>query len=232
MNELAHETLRRLQRETGANLTLEDFDLVRSLVDAAESALKTEPGPACAALLMPCIRVGNVTLWRVSHGAKLFYEREILARCREDVKFLNRAFAWCMAMSKTPEILWELSGDFQAIRRAVRKWERGIGVPEDLLLAAMDRLLDVVESIYKRTTGNGTKQRADLSAWIAELARETGRGIEELLWRVPEEELLMLLTMSPHRDQGPVDADSPMIRSVRAFREAEAKIRATLEARR
>jgi hypothetical protein len=228
MNELALESLRRLQRETGASLQLEDFELVRDLVDAVEGAVNADPAPACAALLMPCLRVGNVTLWRLSHGAKLFFEREILAKHRKDVRYCNLAYAWCLAHSREPETLWNLSGDDAAIRKAVRRWERGVGVSEDALMQGVERLLKTVESLYK-SGGKGPRQ--DLSAWIAEVARETGRPLEDLLWRIPEEELLLLLTLRPNDEGGPIDADSPEIRAIHTLREAERKIRETLEAR-
>lgn len=228
MNELALETLRRLQRETGAFLRLEDFELVRELVDAAETALNAQPAPACAALLMPCLRVGNVTLWRLSHGAKLFFEREILARHRKDVGYCNMAYAWCLAHSREPETLWALAGDDGAVRKAVRRWERGVGVSEDSLLEGVERLLKTVEGLYK---SGGTGRRQDLSAWIAEVARETGRPLQELLWRIPEEELILLLTLRPNDERGPIEADSEEMRAIHALREAERKIRETLEAR-
>jgi len=228
MNELALETLRRLQRETGATLLLEDFEIVRDLVDAAEAALDVEPAPACAALLMPCLRVGNITLWRLSHGAKLFFDREILHTWPKDVRFCNLAYAWCMAHARDPETLWMLAGDSAAIRKTVRRWERGIGVPEDALIDGVQRLIATVASLYTTSKKGG---KSDLSAWIAEVARETGRPLKELLWDVPEEELLFLLTLRPNDGGGPVDPDSPHILAVRAMRMAEATVRTTLEAR-
>ena len=232
MNDLAIETLARVQREAGATLDLiKDYDLVRDLVEASELALNSDKSPACEALLMPSLKVGNVVLYRLSHGARLFFEREILPVWKHKVDFCNIAYAYCMAVSKEPETLWRVAGDSKAIKKSIKAWERTVSVPSDLLIAGVDTLLQTVAELYQATgdEGNG-KKGSDLGKWIAEIARETGRPIQDLMWNCPEEELIMLLTQRPN-DEENADPDSTYIRSVRVFRESQTKIEAVLTER-
>ncbi len=231
MNDLAQDTLRRLQRETGITLDpVSDYEHIHGLVELAERTLDAESSPACEALLMPSVRVGDVVLFRLSHGAKEFYKREILTPFRDDVSFVNIAYAWCMAHSREPELLWNIAGDKRAIRKAVEKWGRTLCIPEDAILAAIEKLHLTVAALYSRADGR-TRPKSDLSRWIKELAVQTGRSVEDLVWRCPEEEIILLLTQHPDETGHAPDPDAPSIRALRDFREAETELRAILEAR-
>ena len=236
MNPLARDTLRRVQREAAQELDpVEDFDRIKFLVDASETATNADESPAFTAQLIPSKKVGNVVLWRLSHGAKTFYQREIFDRLTdEDSELSELAVPWCMAMSRTPEILWELSGDLAAIRKAVKRWEKSLTCSTEELFGGVHALLDMVRGVYtseleqaremlldasrqwadnpteerditlkravrcyvdsdKFEAGGGSKSKG-LAATIQSICKETGRSIEDIVWRTPEEEIIMLVS--------------------------------------
>jgi len=233
MNANAAEILKRLEREAGANLDLvEDFEEVRELVEALEEAMNGGTSPACAAMLMPSLRVGNVVLHRLSHGAKMFFEEQVAIPMREKVFFCNVAYAWCMANAREPERLWEVAGNRQALIKAVKRWSRSVNVSTDVLIDGVESLHKTVEDLYQPVDETKTPTgRTDLGKWIAELGRETGRSVEDLMWRCPEEELIMLLTQRPAKPGELDELDSHYIRAVKRMRDAETSLREKLKER-
>lgn len=234
MNTDAAEILGRLQRETGASLhAIDDHELIHELVNALAASMNADDSPACRAMLMPSLRVGNIVLYRLSHGAKLFFEREILPVWIKKREFCNLAYAWCMAHSKRPDLLWMVSGDAKEIKKSIKRWEKTIGVPSDVLIDGVEQILETVSSLYKPSEGGSKRKSDSLGPWIAELARETGRSVEDLMWRCPEEELLMLLTQRPTKpgESEAIDAESPYVVAVKRLRDAESAIREKLTER-
>lgn len=244
MNELARATLGRLEKETGAAFDLvKDFGPVSAFVEAAQAALNPPPAPATVAALMPCKRVGNVTLWRLSYGAKYFFDEEILARWGYENPLSELGFAYCMAHAREPSKIWTLAGDPEAIEKALKDWSKTIDVPADCLIAAMDSLQDSVGALYatpaeickecgqpifKDDTG---AEKDDLGKYVAELARQTGRTVENLIWETTQEELILLLSQQPTTESGAPDPYDPKIQALKKFYDEQANLKAILLAR-
>lgn len=231
MNPLAFDTLKRLQRETGRQLDpVEDHERICALVEASEKALHADESPALTALLKPSRRVGNITLHRLSHGAKSFYQEEIWPIWK-DSAFSDMAFAWCMAHSREPELLWAYAGAPRKLRRAIRKWERSLRCCTEELFAAIRDMMDEVQYLYGEAQDGEESRSSGLAQWVQALAKETGRSLEDLLWRCPEEELILLAQNLPGPGAQVMDPSSPRIREMRKFHEVAAELRAYLESK-
>lgn len=237
MNPLASDTLKRLRRETGATLDpIDDYDRIKALVDAAEATLDAEHSPMFEALLRRSVSVGGVTLHRLSHGARCFYSREIQPEFRDDGEFCDISFCWCMAHSPNPEYLWTFMNDMKRLKKAVQKWERQIKCPTEELIQAVEDFHAVSRPQEKKQNNKTEKiehsKKVDLSVWIQAIAKETGRSIEELVWKCPDEELVLLLTPPSQGDaESAPDPNAPNIQALKNFKDIETELRAYLEAK-
>lgn len=131
----------------------------------AISAPRCNPGEAAA--FRPALRVGNVTLYRLSLGARRFLIDVVDGWFPGDTHLQDLSYAYAMAIGREPEKLWSLQSDRRAFLHAVRAWEKTVGVSfEQLAVAIRGFLEDVrVESRPKDGLPQYRAAFATLDGW-------------------------------------------------------------------
>lgn len=226
MNPLARDTLKRLQREAGAQLDpVDDYELIREFVDLARETWEADATPGMRAAKDPCRQIGNVLVWRLSIGARSFFDEQVHP-LYGDTAMGDLAFVWVMAHSRDPETLWQLRGDPKGIRRAIKKWKRTVAVPADVLFSQVEEFQRITETLEDQDGPEEERPVPDFTEAMRGLTKETGRSIEELTWNTPEEEINMMLMGGEEQAQY-----GSRNRARLAFRKKQAEIKALLQTR-
>lgn len=192
---------------------------------------------ATAALLAPTVRVGNVTLHRLTIGAECFLRESVLPWFEdESERLFDLATAFVFAHANAPDVLATFAGDRAGFLLAVRKWARTVKATPVQLVAALDAFVAMERQISMG--GEGVDHGAAAYGPLLEcLVREYGHDARHWLWVASIAEVDTLLgarmarAVQEAQAQGPVkgvapDPDRPDIRALRELRAAVAAFKA------
>jgi hypothetical protein len=191
---------------------------------------------ASAALLAPTVRVGNVTLHRLTIGAQQFVSECVVPWFGEErnASRLYLGIAWTMAHARDPDAIQEWHGDREGFARGLKVWSRGIGCRWIELVDAIARFRQM--ELEDESKGDGE----DVSGWgplIECLCREYGHDARHWLWVATIAEITTIIGSRQARavieaqSQGPIkgvapDPDRPDLRALRELRAAVAAFKA------
>ena len=138
------------------------------------------------ALLTSCIEARGITFHRLSLGARHFLVDDVLPCIHE--KRLRIAQAWVSTLERSEAAVAHFRGHPDAIRRAVRDFERTCPLDAGELLRVLAELeppRHPVETESKAKTGS--VKAAPLGTIIEALAAESGASREYLVWQASED---------------------------------------------
>jgi hypothetical protein len=153
MNRALKSALYELKNEGVTLDPIEDLEHIVTLHTLALAISAPRALPGEAALLRPALCIGNVTLYRLSLGARRFLADVVDAWFPRDSHMQDLSYAYAMAIGHEPEKLWAVQSDRRAFRDAVRAWEKTVGVPFDQLAGAVRAFLDEERSEPGPTPG-------------------------------------------------------------------------------
>jgi len=143
MNRALKSALIELKNEGVSLDPIADLEHLLTLHSLSLAMIHPPHPPGERAVFGPSLRVGHITLRRLSLGARRFVVDVAAEWFREDMQAQDLAYAYCMAIGSEPEKLWAVQNNKAAFVKSVRAWERTIGVPFDELRVAIQRFLDV-----------------------------------------------------------------------------------------
>lgn len=185
---------------------------------------------ASAALLAPTVRVGNVTLHRLTIGAQQFVS-ECVVPWFGDERNASRLYlgiAWTMAHASDPESIQAWYGDREGFARGLKVWSRGIG-------CRWVELVDAIACFRQMEVADEAKgDGEDVAGWgplIECLCREYGHDARHWLWVASIAEITTIIgarqakAVMEAQAQGPIkgvapDPDRPDLRALRELRAA------------
>lgn len=124
------------------------------------SCPRNSPGESAA--LRPALCVGNLTLYRLSLGARRFLVDVVEEWFRDDMATQDLAYAYCMDIGRSPELLWEIQQDRQKFKKRLHAWEKTVGVSFDDLRRALKAFLHEDNNL-PGTKGGPSAYRAALA---------------------------------------------------------------------
>jgi hypothetical protein len=236
MNPRFKATLEALAREALAPDPLLDWDLLARLASAAEDCTNPPPTEHESAILRPCVRAGNALLHRLTIGARWFLAEQAQAWFEPEDPAWAAALAFICAHAREPEILWRCM-DRDALIRESTAWIRGVGATPEELDAALTQIIKGDQPESDLPAKGATRPRAPITgAALEQLASEYGITPENAVWKRPEAEMAILVQeLAARKDReskGAPDPDSPRIRRLIAYQQAEAALRQAILARR
>ena len=141
------------------------------------------------ALLTSCIEARGITFHRLSLGARHFLLDDVLPCIPE--KRLRIAQAWVSSLERTDAALAPFRGHPDAIRRAVRDFERTCPLDGEEINRVLKELEPPVRPVDtdsgKRGDRTGSVKAAPLGTIIEALAAETGSTREYLVFEASED---------------------------------------------
>lgn len=188
---------------------------------------------ASAALLAPTVRVGNVTLHRLTIGAECFLRESVLPWFEdESERLFDLATAFVFAHANAPDVLATFAGDRAGFLLALRKWARTVKATPVQLVAALDAFVAMERQISLGGEA-GEPGPAQYGPLIECLCREYGHDARHWLWVATIAEVDTILgarmarAVQDAQAQGPIkgvapDPDRPDLRALRELRAAVA----------
>lgn len=128
MNNTLKSALIELKSEGIALDPIADLDHILALHNLSLEMLSLRDAPSESFIFRPVLRIGNVTLRRLSIGARRFLLDEVFDWYPGDALKQDLAYAYTMAVSDTPEKLWEVQGNRREFEKRVKAWEKTVGV--------------------------------------------------------------------------------------------------------
>lgn len=238
MNPKFKSTLDRMAADGLCPDMVEDWDALLRLHELAESITNPPADPNESALLNPAIRVGNVTVYRPSIGARWFIAERALDWFGPEDPLWLPAVGFVLAHSREPEVLWRCSTR-AALEAEAAAWVRGVGATDGQLAVAVREAMGAGDDEPKADAGPATavKHRRNPihGAILERLASEHGLSPETAVWRMQEAEIGVLWDNWKERKRveegGTSDPDSRRIQKLIAYQNAEASLRAAATAR-
>lgn len=185
MHMLAQSAVRDLVAQGVTLDPVADFD---DLVELNRLALECENVSSAwksRRAFFPTVGVANVTLRRLSIGARIFFAEEVSPHLAPDDCSQVAALAWVMAHSDRPDHhLWPLAGNPEAVRNAVQTWMKSLGATWEELDHAVAKNL-ATEQPARRAVKKSTEP--DYCAICASLAENFGRDPVWWFWEAPEQ---------------------------------------------
>ena len=127
-------------RSDGVSLDpIADLEYILTLDKLSRKISEPFSAGSDAPLLLPVLKIGNVTLRRLSLGAQCFLADVVTGWIPDDVAQQDLAYIYCMIHE--PEALWPLQHDRAAFLKAVKAWARGVTVSVEELCTAVKRFL-------------------------------------------------------------------------------------------
>lgn len=158
---MTRQKLTELMAATSRTLTLDDFDLIAELDDAARRVVNPYDDAASFLLSIP-VPCGNRKLRPLTVAMMAWYNQVGREMC-EGTDIADTVVGWLMD-SETDSRRVASMGGVDEVRKAVREWERGAHFTVDELAAAV-----------RKVTGEGSGEgSADFGPLIAVLMREYG----------------------------------------------------------
>lgn len=114
---------------------IEDIDHILTLHALGKKLV--DPPAVHGETLRPVLRIGNLTLRRISIGARRWLVDQVAEWFPTDNDRLDLAYAYAMAHAHEPETLWRWLDDRSGFVKALKKWERTITVSMDELRKAI-----------------------------------------------------------------------------------------------
>lgn len=247
MNPLLKSALLELQRNGVRLDPVADLEHLLALSALAERVLSVPAPPEQAALLRPAAAAGNVTLHRLTFGAERFVH-ECVLQWDLDGALLLAALAYVHAHARDPERLWDCTAEPRhwwqwrnaraVFVRRVRRWMRDVTATPAELQQTLDELLDVGPG-EPPVASRADEVKSDNYGWLIELlVREYGHDAEHWLWRVPADEIRLLMSArgdridrenrsraASGRKAAAPDPDARYTRTLREFKAYVARVR-------
>lgn len=189
MHLLAQTAARDLAAQGAPLDPIEDFDDLVELnrlalaCENASSAWKTQHA------FFPTVGAANVTLRRLSIGARIFFAEEVAPHIADDDCSQVAALAWIMAHSDRPDLhLWPLAGRPAQIQASIEAWMKTVGATWQELDRAVAQLLKVSEGVVLDKPGKpaAPPPPPDYCAICSALAEAHGRDPVWWFWEAPE----------------------------------------------
>lgn len=216
---------------------LADFDELTELNRLADRVLGASESKAYRAALRPSVEVGGATLYPITIGASQFLREQAANWIDDDDDLAGLAMAYVLAHGRTPERIWQHTGDRAGFIKAVRTWTRSIGATRaEIAKALVDlRAVETVnEAEQKRDAERATSTSEPDHGWLLELlTAEYGENPQYWLWTASLDTIDLLVTHRLARLEAETkqmsnakgiatapDPDSGYIRNLRAFRVA------------
>lgn len=188
---------------------------------------------ATSAILQPSLRVGNVTLQRLTLGAESFMRESVIPWFEDDQdgQRIEIATAYVLAHARTPEAdLIPFQTDRAGFCLRLRQWRREINATWQELTAGVDRFMAMERQIaIESTEGDGGPAR--FGSLIECLCRDYGQTPAHWIWTATLAEIDTILgarqakAVAESQNRGPVkgeapDPDRPDLSALRQFRQA------------
>lgn len=150
MNQTLKSALRELKSEGVILDPIDDLEHILTLDKLSNEIDNPTSAPGEVGAFCPSITVGGLTLYRLSIGANRFYTETCVPWLDGDAYRQDLAYAFCMAHSNTPEVLWSfavpprstLKGARDRFIKALGAWEKTLTVSMAELTAAIKAFLD------------------------------------------------------------------------------------------
>jgi hypothetical protein len=198
---------------------------------------------ASGALLSPTLRVGNVTLYRLTLGAEAFLRDEVLPWLEdESARWFDLATGFVFAHANHPQALALFAGKKAEFIRHLRAWERTLDVTAQQLGAAVDTFMAAEREAVRWAAEDSDEESevgkaAGYGPMLEVLVREYGQTSHYWLWVAPMAEVDSLLgarmaravqdiqARQPVKGEAP-DPNRPDLRALREFRKAVSAFKA------
>lgn len=231
MHILAQRVVRKALSEGATIDPIAHFDALAAL----DRAAREQQGGAVGRieLLDMPLRVGNTALRRLSWGALEWYETR--AKRWFPRPMLDLSLAWAMAHSRRPAA-FRAASDSPRARRAIVRWAKGLTCSFEALLEACDSLLPEPPAQPKKKQPEArpicqpvADESGSYGPMLLRLMRETGVGVDDLLWHMSFDTLLSLWDSIRAEDDAEAraaepgaarDPQSPEVLAFVRFREA------------
>jgi hypothetical protein len=139
MNKALKSALIELKSEGVTLDPIADLDHILVL-DRLARQMMAPPSAGEAALFSPAITVGNVTLRRLSLGARVWLAEVVAEWYANEPRQSDLAHLYAMAHSDRPETLWAVQHDRAAMDRAIAAWSRTVTASMNAMIDAAARL--------------------------------------------------------------------------------------------
>ena len=210
--ELARSGLVQLRDVHGVHLDpIADLDHIQKII-ALAGLVKNPPGQS-AAVLDPVRVVGNLTLHRLTMGAKECLAGPVRAWFSGQTYWQNVALAFLMVHGKDPQRIWQVFATADTCAKSLKDWIRNVGCTYRALVTAMDEFMasevnqDLEDLLRTKPEDDQPEDLADEALEMVrqrELAKRMGWLFEVLVnqyghtchfwaWEAADVEIQMLL---------------------------------------
>jgi hypothetical protein len=142
MNKALKSALIELKNDGVALDPIVDLDHILALHNLSLEMLSPRDAPGESFLFQPVCQIGNVTLRRLSLGAKRFLADVVFHWFPDDVRWQDLSYAYCMAVGDDPALLWVFQSNRRSFQKAVQAWEKTVGVSFEALKDAIRSFQD------------------------------------------------------------------------------------------
>lgn len=183
---MAREAITKLRAEN-IEPTLDDIILLHNLAQKTEEVI--DPG----LLLFQCRRVGNIQIYPMTIGARVWILSTAMNWFSSDEDMIKLSVLYAYCNSRQPEKLFKLETPKEA-RKEINKWASTINITEDEITQAFTGIIDedlvgvsVVLDLIEQIKTNPT------SLDLTKALKYTNKGTQEVEfnWAIPYISLLM-----------------------------------------
>jgi hypothetical protein len=220
-----------------------DWDALRRLDDLAAAILTAPASGPAQGLWHPAVTVGNLTLYRLTPGARWFLAARVAAWYADDPAGATAAQVWTLAHVAQPRRLRQYLAetDRAAFAEEVARWSAALRVLPLELHAALRELYPPpapdpapeAPTHVPDPDRPATRPTPPLDAAVlGVLATEFGIPPAEAIWQRTEDEIAVLLEGTAERARREAgrapDPDAPLVRAIAAYAREEAAFLARL----